>query len=67
MRLSKKLLLTGCVLAIGLALIKWIIPQYTEIEMAFSESPPDGNYVITDFSDVTERIKIKHGKIYCLK
>lgn len=63
----KKLALTGCVLAIGFALVRWAMPRYTKIEMAFSEQPSDGDYIVDDLSGTTDRIKIKHGKVYHIK
>jgi hypothetical protein len=63
MKITKRYLLIGCILGVGLALIKWAMPRYTEIDMAFSEPLPDGDYVV-GHGDNPEHIKIKQGKIY---
>jgi hypothetical protein len=62
-KITKKHLLIGCILGVGLALIKWAMPRYIEIDMAFSEPLPDGHYIV-GHSNNTDRIKIKHGKTY---
>lgn len=63
MKTTKKHLLIGCLLGVGLALIKWAMPRYTEIDMTLLESLPDGDYVVGPSGD-SEHIKIKHGKVY---
>jgi hypothetical protein len=63
-KITKKHLLIGCLLGVGLALIKWAMPRYTEINMQFSEPLPDGSYVVAGFSGITDHIRIKHGKTY---
>jgi hypothetical protein len=65
MKITKNRLIIGCILGVGLALIKWAMPRYTEIDMAFSEPLPDGYYIVGHGSN-PDRIKIKHGKTYCV-
>lgn len=62
-----KLLLTGCVLGAGIALIKWAVPRYEEVKMALSNPLPDGNYVILRTSGALDPIKIRDGIVYAKK
>lgn len=66
MKTTKKLMLVGCVVAIGYALIVWARPRYVEVAMRFSYPLPNGDYVVGN-SDSSEQIKIKDGRVFARK
>jgi len=66
MKTAEKLVLAGSVVAIGFVLLLWARPRYEEINMKFSESLPDGDYVV-GHSDSSGQIKIKGGRVFARK